>query len=125
VVLENFRPDTMEKLGFGWAALQEDQPARHLLLICGSGTTPFRERQPPGLRHGGPGVQQVSEHPPARGRPSLPRRLLRRRHHRGCRPRSAILAALRHRERSGRGQYVDIAMVTSLFSVLENASHAT
>jgi CoA:oxalate CoA-transferase len=32
-----------------------------------------------------------------------------------------ILAALRYRERSGRGQCVDIAMVDGLFSVLENA----
>jgi len=122
VVLENFRPDTMEKLGFGWAALQKINPRVICCSICGFGHDSLPEN---GSR---PAYDMVAQAysglmsitgpeggPPCRVGSSVGDIIA------GMQATIGILAALRHRERSGRGQYVDIAMVDSLFSVLENA----
>ncbi len=122
VVLENFRPDTMEKLGFGWAALQKINPRVICCSICGFGHDSLPE-------HGSrPAYDMVAQAysglmsitgpeggPPCRVGSSVGDIIA------GMQATIGILAALRHRERTGRGQYVDIAMVDSLFSVLENA----
>ncbi len=122
VVLENFRPDTMQKLGFGWPQLQEINPRLIYCSICGFGHDSLPE-------HGSrPAYDMVAQAysgimsitgpeggPPCRVGSSVGDIIA------GMQATIGILAALRHRERSGRGQYVDIAMVDSLFSVLENA----
>jgi len=122
VVLENFRPDTMEKLGFGWAALQAINPRVICCSICGFGHDSLPE-------HGSrPAYDMVAQAysglmsitgpeggPPCRVGSSVGDIIA------GMQATIGILAALRYRERTGRGQYVDIAMVDSLFSVLENA----
>lgn len=122
VVLENFRPDTMEKLGFGWAALQKINPRVIYCSICGFGHDSLPEY---GSR---PAYDMVAQAysglmsitgpeggPPCRVGSSVGDIIA------GMQATIGILAALRYRERTGRGQYVDIAMVDSLFSVLENA----
>jgi CoA:oxalate CoA-transferase len=122
VVLENFRPDTMEKLGFGWADLQKINPRVICCSICGFGHDSLPEN---GSR---PAYDMVAQAysglmsitgpeggPPCRVGSSVGDIIA------GMQATIGILAALRYRERSGRGQYVDIAMVDSLFSVLENA----
>ena len=122
VVLENFRPDTMEKLGFGWAALQNINPRVICCSICGFGHDSLPEN---GSR---PAYDMVAQAysglmsitgpeggPPCRVGSSVGDIIA------GMQATIGILAALRYRERTGRGQYVDIAMVDSLFSVLENA----
>ncbi len=122
VVLENFRPDTMEKLGFGWTALQKINPRVICCSICGFGHNSLPE-------HGSrPAYDMVAQAysglmsitgpeggPPCRVGSSVGDIIA------GMQATIGILAALRYRERTGRGQYVDIAMVDSLFSVLENA----
>jgi len=122
VVLENFRPDTMEKLGFGWEALQKINPRVICCSICGFGHDSLPE-------HGSrPAYDMVAQAysglmsitgpeggPPCRVGSSVGDIIA------GMQATIGILAALRYRERTGRGQYVDIAMVDSLFSVLENA----
>jgi CoA:oxalate CoA-transferase len=122
VVLENFRPDTMEKLGFGWADLQKINPRVICCSICGFGHDSLPEN---GSR---PAYDMVAQAysglmsitgpeggPPCRVGSSVGDIIA------SMQATIGILAALRYRERSGRGQYVDIAMVDSLFSVLENA----
>jgi CoA:oxalate CoA-transferase len=122
VVLENFRPDTMEKLGFGWEALQKINPRVICCSICGFGHDSLPEN---GSR---PAYDMVAQAysglmsitgpeggPPCRVGSSVGDIIA------GMQATIGILAALRYRERTGRGQYVDIAMVDSLFSVLENA----
>jgi len=122
VVLENFRPDTMEKLGFSWEALQKINPRVICCSICGFGHDSLPE-------HGSrPAYDMVAQAysglmsitgpeggPPCRVGSSVGDIIA------GMQATIGILAALRYRERTGRGQYVDIAMVDSLFSVLENA----
>jgi len=122
VVLENFRPDTMQKLGFGWEQLQSINPRIIACSICGFGHDSLPEY---GSR---PAYDMVAQAysglmsitgpeggPPCRVGSSVGDIIA------GLQATIGILAALRHRERSGRGQYVDIAMVDGLFSVLENA----
>ncbi len=122
IVLENFRPDTMQKLGFGWPQLQDMNPRLIYCSICGFGHDSLPE-------HGSrPAYDMVAQAfsgimsitgpeggPPCRVGSSVGDIIA------GMQATIGILAALRHRERTGRGQYVDIAMVDSLFSVLENA----
>jgi CoA:oxalate CoA-transferase len=122
VVLENFRPDTMEKLGFGWADLQKINPRVICCSICGfehdslpeNGSRPAYDM----VAQAYSGLMSITGPeggPPCRVGSSVGDIIA------GMQATIGILAALRYRERSGRGQYVDIAMVDSLFSVLENA----
>jgi CoA:oxalate CoA-transferase len=122
VVLENFRPDTMHKLGFGWERLQEINPRLIYCSICGFGHDSLPEY---GSR---PAYDMVAQAysgimsitgpeggPPCRVGSSVGDIIS------GMQATIGILAALRHREKTGRGQFLDIAMVDTLFSVLENA----
>ncbi len=122
VVLENFRPDTMDKLGFGWEAIQKINPRAIYCSICGFGHDSLPEY---GSR---PAYDMVAQAysgimsitgpeggPPCRVGSSVGDIIA------GHQAAIGILAALLYRERTGRGQYVDIAMVDGLFSVLENA----
>jgi CoA:oxalate CoA-transferase len=122
VVLENFRPDTMDKLGFGWEDVRKINPRAIYCSICGFGHDTLSEY---GSR---PAYDMVAQAysglmsitgpeggPPCRVGSSVGDIIA------GMQGTIGILAALRYREKSGRGQCVDIAMVDSLFSVLENA----
>ncbi|RPI11555.1 MAG: CoA transferase [Zetaproteobacteria bacterium] len=122
VVLENFRPDTMDKLGFGWEDVRKINPRAIYCSICGFGHDSLPEY---GSR---PAYDMVAQAysglmsitgpeggPPCRVGSSVGDIIA------GMQGAIGILAALRYREKSGRGQCVDIAMVDGLFSVLENA----
>jgi CoA:oxalate CoA-transferase len=122
VVLENYRPDTMQKLGFGWEDIQTINPRAVYCSICGFGHDALPQY---GSR---PAYDMVAQAysglmsitgpeggPPCRVGSSVGDIIA------GMLGVIGIQAALRYRERSGRGQYVDIAMVDGLFSVLENA----
>lgn len=122
VLIENFRPDTMEKMGFGWEALRALNPRVVYCSICGFGhdTLPQYGSRPAYdmVAQAYSGLMSITgpeDGPPCRVGSSVGDLIA------GMQAVIGILAALRYRERSGRGQYVDIAMVDSLFSVLENA----
>ncbi|MFB3819879.1 MAG: CaiB/BaiF CoA transferase family protein, partial [Candidatus Methylomirabilales bacterium] len=122
VLIENFRPDTMEKMGFGWEALRALNPRLVYCSICGFGhdTLPQYGSRPAYdmVAQAYSGLMSITgpeDGPPCRVGSSVGDIIA------GMQAVIGILAALRYRERSGRGQYVDIAMVDSLFSVLENA----
>ena len=122
IVLENFRPDTMQKLGFGWEQLQAINPRLIYCSICGFGhdSLPGDASRPAYdmVAQAYSGIMSITG--PEGGAPcrvgSSVGDIIA-----GMQAAIGILAALRYRERTGRGQYVDIAMVDSLFSVLENA----
>lgn len=122
VVLENFRPDTMQKLGFGWEQLQQINPRVVYCSICGFGhdSLPEAASRPAYdmVAQAYSGLMSITGPeggPPCRVGSSVGDIIA------GLQATIGILAALQYRERSGRGQYVDIAMVDGLFSVLENA----
>ena len=78
VLIENFRPGAMDKLGLGYAALAELNPR---LIYCSLQGLPARPlRAPHGARRGGAddGRARLHDRP---ARPAVARRLLGQRHH--------------------------------------------
>jgi CoA:oxalate CoA-transferase len=122
VVLENFRPTTMKKLGFGWEELQKINPKIIYASICGFGhdtltgydTRPAYDM----VAQGYSGIMSVTGPdggPPCRIGTSVGDIVA------GHQAVIGILAALVHREKTGKGQFYDGAMVDGLFAILENA----
>ena len=119
IVVENFRPGTMEEWGLGYDALAAANPGLVMVRISGYGQTgPYRERPGfgvigeamGGLRH----VTGTPDRPPSRTGISIGDTL------------SALygvigaMMALESRRRTGRGQVVDVALYESVFSVMES-----
>src|SRR5512139_765094 len=122
VVVENFRPTTMRKLGFGWEELQAINPRVIYASISGFGqdTLPGYDTRPSYdmVAQGYSGLMSITGPeggPPCRVGSSVGDIFS------GHQAAIGVLAALRYRERTGRGQHVDISMIDSLCSTLENA----
>jgi len=122
IVVENFRPETMKRLGFDWERIQAINPRAIYCSICGFGhdSLPANATRPAYdmVAQAYSGIMSITgpeEGPPCRVGSSIGDILA------GHQAVIGILAALRYRERSGRGQYLDISMVDGLFSILENA----
>ncbi len=113
VVFEQFRPGVMDRLGLGHDGLLEDNPRLILCALTGYGQDgPLRDRAGHDLnymaRAGLLGLQG-----PASDKPALPAFQLADVSG-GMWAVIAILAALRERDNSGRGQLLDIAMFDSV-----------
>jgi crotonobetainyl-CoA:carnitine CoA-transferase CaiB-like acyl-CoA transferase len=121
VVVENFRPGTLEKWNLGWAELSDANPALILCRVSGYGQTgPYAPRAGfasvaeamGGMRHlnGFPGE------PPPRMHLSLGDSLA------GMFAAQGILAALYRRDALGgeKGQVVDVSLMESCFALLES-----
>jgi CoA:oxalate CoA-transferase len=120
VVMENFTPGTMERLGLGYPALQERNPRVIYAATSGFGQTgPDRFR--PALDvvvQGMGGIMSITGEPggpPVRPGASLGDITG------GLFTAIGVLAALQERERSGRGQMIDVSMLDCQISILENA----
>jgi CoA:oxalate CoA-transferase len=120
VVMENFTPGTMDSLGLGYEALSAINPRLIYAATSGFGQTgPDRSR--PALDivvQGMGGVMSITGEPgggPVRPGLSLGDIAA------GLYTAIGILAALQERERSGRGQLVDISMLDCQVAILENA----
>lgn len=117
VVIENFRPKTLEKLGFSWERLQEINPRLIYCSISGYGHT-GTERFDPSfdvIVQGESGVQGVTgfpDGPPTRLGVSLADLMA------GQHAVEGILLALWKRQRTGRGDRVDIALLDGMLSLL-------
>ena len=117
IVAENFRPGTMEKLGFGYDRVREINPRAVFASISGFGHTgPLAER--PGydvVIQGEGGVMSLTgepEGPPAKVGASIADITA------GMLACHGILAALVARERTGTGQKVDIGMLDGQVALL-------
>ncbi len=120
VVLENFRPGTLERWGLGYDALSERNPGVVLARVSGYGQDgPYADRVGfasaaeayGGLRH----LNGFPEGPPPRYGVSLGDSLGAMFAVQG------VLAALYHREaQGGRGQVVDVSLVESCFAMTES-----
>lgn len=120
VVLENFRPGTLERWGLSYEALSAANPGIVLARVSGYGQTGPMAKYPgyasvaearSGLRH----LNGYPDQPPPRTALSLGDSLA------GMFAVQGILAALLARQRTGRGQVVDTALTESCLAVQESA----
>ena len=120
VLVENYRGGTMEKLGFGWAALHARYPRLIYCAITGFGHTgPYAARPAYDMIvQAMGGVMSVTGYPgepPARVGVSVGDLAA------GLYGAGAIQGALFHRERTGETQKLDISMLDCQVTLLENA----
>ena len=110
VVLENFRPGTMEKMGFSYEVLSQVNPGIILASVSGFGQYgPYRDRQ-----CFDPIIQAMSGigHQTGRGfdRPIMAEGPIMDRTA-ALHAAIGILGALRYRDRTGEGQWLEVAML--------------
>ncbi|MFC7895724.1 CaiB/BaiF CoA transferase family protein [Streptomyces sp. NPDC057381] len=118
VVVENFRPGTMEKLGLGHEELRAADPRLVYCSVTGFGTGAGAAL--PGydlLVQAVGGLMSVTGEPagePTKTGVALVDVIT------GLHATVGILAALRHRERTGEGQLVEVSLLGSLLSAMAN-----
>jgi formyl-CoA transferase len=122
VFIENFKVGSMKKMGLDYESLSELNPALIYCSVSGYGQTgPYKER--PGydlMIQAQGGIMSITG--PAEGEP-----------HKvgvaivdvttGLYAVNAILSALHYRERTGKGQYIDVALLDSQLAWLVNVAH--
>jgi len=120
VVIENFRPGGLEKLGLGWADLSALNPNLVMVRISGYGQTgPYRDR--PGFGAIGEamgGLRFTTGHPdspPARVGVSIGDTLASLHGVIG-----ALMSLLHVKTAGGKGQVIDVSLVESVFNVMES-----
>jgi formyl-CoA transferase len=125
VVIENFRPGTLEKWGLGYDALAADNPGLVMLRLSGFGQSgPYRDQtgfgaiaeSMGGLRY----VTGFPDRPPVRPNLSIGDALA------SLHGVIGVLMALHHRDANGgrsfgRGQVVDVALYEAVFNMMEGA----
>jgi len=125
VVIENFRPGTLEKWGLGYERLAAGNPGLVMLRLSGFGQTgPYRDQagfgaiaeSMGGLRY----VTGFPDRPPVRPNLSIGDALA------SLHGVVGVMMALHHRNanggrRSGRGQVVDVALYEAVFNMMEGA----
>ncbi len=120
VVMENFTPGTMDRLGLGYEVLSGRNPRVIYSATSGFGQT-GPDRDKPALDvvvQGMGGVMSITgEEGGVPVRPGVSLGDIAA----GLFTAIGILAALRERERSGRGQMIDISMLDCQVAILENA----
>jgi crotonobetainyl-CoA:carnitine CoA-transferase CaiB-like acyl-CoA transferase len=118
VLLESFRPGVLDRLGVGYERLRQENPGLVYCAITGYGQDgPYRDRSGHDMNylgligllgltgeHDGPPVQSAGQIADLGGG--------------GLMAAFGILAALRERDRSGEGQFVDISMADGALSWL-------
>jgi formyl-CoA transferase len=125
VVIENFRPGTLEKWGLGYDRLAAENPGLVMLRLSGFGQTgPYRDQagfgaigeSMGGLRY----VTGFPDRPPVRPNLSIGDALA------SLHGVIGVLVALHHRNAnggrgSGKGQVVDVALYEAVFNMMEGA----
>ena len=119
VLVENFRPGTLEKWGLGPDVLHQINPRLVITRVSGYGQTGPESHKPGyasvgeakgGLRH----LIGEPDRPPARAGVSLGDSMT------GTFAALGTMMALFHREKSGRGQVVDAAIYESVMAYMES-----
>jgi formyl-CoA transferase len=119
VVIENFRPGTMEKWGLSYESLAAENPGLIMARVSGFGQTgPYARRAGYGLiGEAMGGLRAVTgevDRPPARAGISIGDSLA------AMHAALGVLMALHARQSSGRGQVVDAAIYESVLAMMEN-----
>ncbi len=123
VVVENFRPGSMERFGLGYDDLAQEHPGLVYCSITGFGTGAGRDL--PGydlIVQAAGGLMSVTGHErdqrPTKAGVALVDVIT------GLHASLGILAAIRHRDQTGLGQRVEVSLLASLLSALVNQSAA-
>ncbi|AXF06339.1 CaiB/BaiF CoA transferase family protein [Paraburkholderia hospita] len=120
VLIENFRPGTLEAWGLGWDELHSLNPGLVMLRVSGYGQTgPYRDRPGFGVvAEAMGGLRHLSGEPdrtPVRVGVSIGDSLS------ALHGVIGILLALRHRDQNGGdGQMIDVALYESVFNMMES-----
>lgn len=120
ILVENFRPGVLEKLGLGWESLKADNPGLVMVRLSGFGQTGPYKDQPGfgavgesmgGLRY----ITGFSDRPPVRTGISIGDSIA------ALWGAIGALMALRHKEiNGGAGQVVDVALYEGVFAMMES-----
>ncbi len=121
VIAENFKPGTMDRMGLGYADIAAVHPSAVYVSISGFGNTaPSPYREWPAYASVVEAMSGVYEYKNGPDRPptTIPAGAI------GDISSAlfgviGILAALRHRDRTGEGQYVDIAMLDAMIAMAD------
>jgi len=117
VLVENFRPDVMDRLGLGYKVLSEINPRLVYCAISGFGQTGPDAFKPAydQIIQGLSGVMAINGderlNPLRAGFPVCDTVG-------GLNAAFAVMAALYHRERTGEGQFIDVAMLDSIMPLM-------
>ena len=120
IVIENFRPGTLEKWGLGWDDLSRINPGLVMVRVSGYGQTgPYKDRpgfaaiaeSMGGLRY----LAGYPDRPPVRVGVSIGDTLASLYGVIG-----ALLALHHHQVNRGKGQFVDVALYEAVFGVMES-----
>ncbi len=117
VLVENFRPGVMDRLGLGWSALRSEKPDLIYCAISGFGQTGPDAHKPAydQIIQGLSGVMDVNGderlHPLRAGFPVCDTVG-------GIQAAFAVAVALVHRQRTGEGQFIDVALLDSIMPLM-------
>jgi formyl-CoA transferase len=119
VVCENFSVGAMARLGLGYEVIKEVNPRIVYASITAFGQNgPYAEQRGYDMLSqaisGFMSINGFPENPPTRGGASLSD------YYSGMLTAFSIVSALRYRDRTGQGQYIDIALLDSILMCLDN-----
>jgi len=119
ILVENFRPGTLEEWGLGWEVLSKENPGLIMARISGYGQTgPYRDK--PGFGVIGEamgGLRYLTGYP---DQPSVRVGVSIGDSLSALYAVIGILLALQERQRSGLGQVIDVALYESVFAMMES-----
>ena len=124
VLVENFRPGTMERWNLGYEALEEVNPAIVMVRVSAYGQTgPYRNKAGFGrVAQAFGGLTYLAgfpDRPPVNpGSATIADYLA------GLFAAFATMVALEHRRKTGQGQYIDISLFEGIFRIMDNLASA-
>lgn len=124
VLVENFRPGTMEEWGLGWNVLSEANPGLVMLRVSGYGQTgPYRRRSGfAHIAHAVGGLSYLAGFPGET--PVVPGTAPLGDYMSSLYGAIGVMLALRHKEKTGEGQIVDIGIYEAVFRQMDEMAAA-